>query len=50
MARVLVVDDEQRICRFVARALEASGFQVDMAMTGAAVGLGQRLSVIISIC
>jgi two-component system copper resistance phosphate regulon response regulator CusR len=34
MASVLVVDDEQRICRFVARALEASGFQVDMAMTG----------------
>jgi DNA-binding response OmpR family regulator len=35
MARVLVVDDEQRICRFVARALEANGFQVDMAATGA---------------
>jgi two-component system OmpR family response regulator len=34
MTWVLVVDDEQRICRFVARALEGGGFQVDAAETG----------------
>jgi two-component system OmpR family response regulator len=33
MTRVLVVDDEQRICRFVARSLEAHGYHVDSAMT-----------------
>lgn len=31
MTRVLVVDDELRICRFLRRALEAEGFQVDVA-------------------
>jgi two-component system, OmpR family, response regulator len=35
MTRMLVVDDEQRICRFVARALEACGFRVDTAADGA---------------
>lgn len=35
MSRVLVVDDEQRICRFVARALEANGFSVDVVGSGA---------------
>jgi two-component system OmpR family response regulator len=35
MSRVLVVDDEQRICRFVARALEANGFRVDVVGSGA---------------
>lgn len=35
MTRMLVVDDEQRICRFVARALEACGFHVDQAADGA---------------
>jgi two-component system OmpR family response regulator len=34
MSWALVVDDEQRICRFVARALEAHGLQVDAAATG----------------
>lgn len=34
MAWILVVDDEQRICRFVARALEGCGFQVGTAATG----------------
>jgi two-component system OmpR family response regulator len=34
MATFLVVDDEQRICRFVARALTANGYQVDTAATG----------------
>ena len=33
MTRVLVVDDEQRICRFVARSLDAHGFHVDSAAT-----------------
>jgi two-component system copper resistance phosphate regulon response regulator CusR len=31
---MLVVDDEQRICRFVARALEGCGFSVDTAGDG----------------
>jgi two-component system OmpR family response regulator len=35
MARVLVVDDEERICRFVARALDAEAFHVSVAATGA---------------
>jgi two-component system OmpR family response regulator len=35
MSNILVVDDEQRICRFVARALEANGFSVDTAGSGA---------------
>jgi two-component system OmpR family response regulator len=34
MTKLLVVDDEQRVCRFVARAPEADGFQVDTAPTG----------------
>jgi two-component system, OmpR family, response regulator len=34
MSRLLVVDDEQRICRFIARALVARGDQVDMAVDG----------------
>ncbi|HEY3089429.1 MAG TPA: response regulator transcription factor [Jatrophihabitantaceae bacterium] len=34
MTRMLVVDDEQRICRFVARALEACGYRVDMVADG----------------
>jgi two-component system, OmpR family, response regulator len=36
MTRMLVVDDEQRICRFVARALEACGYRVDMVTDGTA--------------
>jgi two-component system, OmpR family, response regulator len=35
MSRLLVVDDEQRICRFIARSLVARGDQVDMAADGA---------------
>ena len=31
MPRVLVVDDELRICKFLQRALEAEGFDVDIA-------------------
>jgi two-component system, OmpR family, response regulator len=34
MTKILVVDDELRICRFVARALEANGFTVEVAGTG----------------
>ncbi|MDQ1668338.1 MAG: two-component system, OmpR family, response regulator [Actinomycetota bacterium] len=34
MARLLVVDDEPRICRFVSRALEAHGHSVETARTG----------------
>jgi len=34
MARILVVDDEERICRFVARALAADGFEIDTAASG----------------
>ena len=34
VSRILVVDDEQRICRFVARALEANGFQIQIAVNG----------------
>ncbi|MDT4892319.1 MAG: two-component system, OmpR family, response regulator [Pseudonocardiales bacterium] len=33
MTTVLVVDDEQRICRFVARSLQAHGYHVDSAAT-----------------
>jgi two-component system, OmpR family, response regulator len=36
MTRMLVVDDEQRICRFVARALEACGYRVDTVADGTA--------------
>jgi two-component system, OmpR family, response regulator len=35
MARLLVVDDEQRICRFIARSLTARGDRVDTAPDGA---------------
>jgi len=28
------VDDEQRICRFVTRAFEANGFQIQAAVNG----------------
>jgi DNA-binding response OmpR family regulator len=35
LARILVVDDEQRILRFVVRGLQAEGYQVDSADTGA---------------
>jgi len=34
VSRILVVDDEQRICRFVSRALEANGFQFQVAVDG----------------
>jgi len=34
VSRILVVDDEQRICRFVARALDANGFQFEVAGNG----------------
>ena len=34
MARILVVDDEPRIVRFVARALTAEGYGVDSAHDG----------------
>jgi len=34
MARILVVDDEPRICRFVSRALEGDGHAVTTAETG----------------
>jgi len=34
MTRILVVDDEPRICRFVARGLEANGYQTDVAVNG----------------
>ncbi|UQX88807.1 response regulator transcription factor [Jatrophihabitans telluris] len=35
MSRVLVVDDEQRICRFITRSLTTIGFQADSAANGA---------------
>jgi DNA-binding response OmpR family regulator len=35
LARVLVVDDEQRILRFVVRGLQLEGYEVDSADTGA---------------
>src|SRR5262245_9325098 len=35
MARILVVDDEPRICRFVSRALERDGHAVTVAGTAA---------------
>src|SRR5919108_2181757 len=35
LARILVVDDEQRILRFVVRGLRAEGYEVDSADTGA---------------
>jgi DNA-binding response OmpR family regulator len=34
MSRVLVVDDEERICRFIGRALRSAGYEVDSATTG----------------
>src|SRR4030095_16851187 len=34
LARILVVDDEQRILRFVVRGLEAGGYEVDSADSG----------------
>ena len=34
LARILVVDDEQRILRFVVRGLQAEGYEVDSADTG----------------
>jgi DNA-binding response OmpR family regulator len=43
MARILVIDDEPELVRFVARALEAVGHQVTCATDGA-VGLGMALS------
>src|SRR5260370_35625348 len=33
VSRILVVDDEQRICRFVARAMGANGFQIQLSVT-----------------
>jgi DNA-binding response OmpR family regulator len=33
LARILVIDDEQRILRFVVRGLQAEGYQVDSATT-----------------
>jgi two-component system, OmpR family, response regulator len=36
MTRILVVDDEERICRFLSRGLSAGGFDVDCVASGAA--------------
>ncbi len=36
MCRMLVVDDEERICRFLGRALRSAGYEVDCATTGTA--------------
>jgi two-component system OmpR family response regulator len=36
MARMLVVDDEDRICRFLGRALRSAGYEVDSATSGPA--------------
>jgi two-component system, OmpR family, response regulator len=36
MSRMLVVDDEERICRFLGRALRSAGYEVDSATTGPA--------------
>jgi two-component system OmpR family response regulator len=36
MARMLVVDDEERICRFLGRALRSAGYDVDSATSGPA--------------
>jgi len=36
MQRLLVVDDEDRICRFLGRALRSAGYEVDYATTGPA--------------
>jgi two-component system OmpR family response regulator len=43
LARILVIDDEQRILRFVVRGLQAEGFQVDSADNGVD-GLGSALT------
>jgi DNA-binding response OmpR family regulator len=34
VSRILVVDDEQRICRFLARAMEGNGFRIQVAVNG----------------
>src|SRR5439155_4973597 len=40
MQRMLIIDDEDRICRFIGRALRAAGYEVDSATSGpAALGL-----------
>jgi two-component system OmpR family response regulator len=36
MTRILVVDDEERICRFLSRGLRAGGFDVDCVASGSA--------------
>ena len=36
MTRLLVVDDEERICRLLGRALRSAGYEVDSASTGPA--------------
>ncbi|MEN3357616.1 MAG: two-component system, OmpR family, response regulator [Mycobacteriales bacterium] len=36
MTRMLVVDDEERICRFLGRALRSAGYEVDSATSGTA--------------
>jgi DNA-binding response OmpR family regulator len=43
LARILVIDDEQRILRFVVRGLHAEGYQVDSADNGVD-GLGSALT------
>ena len=43
LARILVIDDEQRILRFVVRGLQAEGYQVDSADNGVD-GLGSALT------
>jgi two-component system, OmpR family, response regulator len=42
MSRMLVVDDEERICRFLGRALRSAGYEVDSATTGPAALLAVR--------
>ena len=43
LARILVIDDEQRILRFVVRGLQAEGYEVDSADNGVD-GLGSALT------
>jgi two-component system, cell cycle sensor histidine kinase and response regulator CckA len=49
---ILVVDDEEAVCKFVARVLTKDGYEVDMADSGAAAlekfGAGARFDLVVS--
>jgi len=47
---ILLVEDDDRICRFLARGLKAEGYSVDVAMTGPEgleLAFGEHLSLVI---